>query len=241
MKTFMLLFWVLIGGSLLAQEPYRYLEVVIEKDVAWVKILPEPKADKTWLENNSIKAVNFNRFVAVEPTITQPEGFFLCAELDDFKQVSKNLGRPSFLNSVSSEAVSALAKNLARQLFGCSLDNLERDRYFMLWLSLTRAVMKTNNRGMYLDKKDKATQVALTGEWVWNLIDRSWTVQDVRVFSCHNPDAFSTNILVDSGGNIMTKIMICPELHYKKRFSYDLVDKSSKGLKNFACVKSSYK
>ena len=232
MKAFMLLFWVLIGSNIiLAQESYRYLKVEVTKGAAWVKILPEPVADKTWLEDDCIKTIGFKHFVAIEPEITQPEGFYLVEELEDWCRVSGKLHQNSFLNHVSAKAVHSLAENLSSQLFGECLCNLPRDKYFELWLSLTRAVVKTNSRGMYLDKADKATQVALTGEWVWKVITRSWTVQDVGVYALHQPNKMSANLLVDAGSNVMTKIMIYPELQYKKRFSYDLVDKSSRDLK----------
>jgi hypothetical protein len=232
MKAFMLLFWVLIGSNILAQEPYRYLKVEVTKGVAWVKILPEPVADKTWLEDDCIKTIGFKHFVAIEPEITQPEGFYLVEELEDWCLVSSRLHQNSFFNHVSAKAVHSLAENLSSQLFGECLCNLPRDKYFELWLSLTRAVVKTNSRGMYLDAADKATQVALTGEWVWRVITRSWTVQDVGVYALHQPNKMSVNLLVDAGSNVMTKIMIYPELQYKKCFSYDLVDKSSRDLKN---------
>lgn len=238
MKTLMLLFWVLIGSSILAQEPYRYLEVVVDKGIAWVRIRPEPIKDKTWLEDDCIKTVSFRQFASAEPVITQPEGFYLVEELERWCQVSKNLHQNYFLNQVPAKSVRILANRLSRQLFGEELYNLQRDKFFMLWLSLTRVVMKTNNHGMYLDSKDKATQVALTGEWVWKVIARSWTVQDVQVFALHNPNASSVNLLVDAGANIMTKVMIYPELNYDKKFSYDLVDKSSKDLiKKFVALK----
>ncbi|MFZ2310879.1 MAG: hypothetical protein WAW11_05040 [Patescibacteria group bacterium] len=238
MKAFVLVFWVLIGSNVLSQEPYRYLEVAVDNGAAWVRIRPEPIADKTWLENDCIKTVSFRQFVAAEPVITQPEGFYLVEELERWGRVSKNLHQNSFLNQASAESVRILAIHLSRQLFGEEICNLQRDKFFMLWLSLTRAVIKTNNRGMCLDSKDKAIQVALTGEWVWNVIIRSWTVQDVKVFALHSPNIYSVNLIVDAGANIMTKVMIYPELNYEKKFSYDLVDKSSKNLmKKFVASK----
>jgi len=237
MKTIMLLFWVLVGMSVFSQEPYRYLEVVIDHGDAWIKIHPKPITDRSWLEDDCIKTVSFRQFMAAEPTITQPEGFYLVEELEAFRKVAKNLGQPSLLNQVSAKSITTLDNYLSRELFGQGLYNLERDKFFLLWLSLTRVVVKSNSHNMYLDTKDKATQAALTGEWVWNLMVKSWTVQDVRVFVLNNPQGLAVNLLVDAGANIMTKIMVCPELSYKKQFSYDLVEKSSKDLKKFALCK----
>ena len=234
----MLLFWVLIGGNILAQEPYRYLEVVIEKGCSLVKIRPEPVANKSWLENNCIKTVNFRQFITAEPTITQPEGFFLVQELNEWQKNSKKFTEQDFLNNVPSKSIKTLADNLANRLFGERLCNLDRDKFFLLWLNITRSVFKSNNQGTYLDDKDRIIQSSLTGVWVWNLIDKSWVVQDVSIFSLHDSNGQSVTLLIDAGANIMTKIMICPELYYKRKdFSYDLVNKSSQEFKNFLTCK----
>lgn len=238
MKTIMLLFWVLVGMSVFSQEPYRYLKVVIDKGQAWVEIRPEPVANKTWLEDDCIKTVNFHQFIVAEPTITQPEGFFLVEELDHWQKTSENFAGEHFLNQVPAKSISTLANNLAQELFGERLCNLPRDKFFLLWLSLTRSVVRTNGHRMHLDDRSKVSQSALTGVWVWNIMTKSWTVQDVRVFVLRDAKGLAVNLLVDAGANIMTKLLICPELYYTRHdFSYDLVTKSSKDLKNFVTCK----
>lgn len=235
MKTMLLLFWVLIEGTVMAQEPYRYLVPLIKDGVAWVQISPEPMTDKMWLEDDVIKTVNFRQFITASPAITQPEGFYLIEELDAWK---KSANSPELLNKVQVQAVTDLAEKVSGQVFGECLADLERDKYFLLWLSVTRAVVESNYRHLHLAEQDKVLQTSLTSEWVWDILIKSWTVSDVRVFYLQDENGQAINLLVDAGANIMTKLTICPELYYKKKdFSYDLVTKSSKDLKHFVTCK----
>jgi hypothetical protein len=237
MKKLILLFWVLLANQALAQESYNYLEIVVENGDSWINIRLHPlKTEASIFEKNLIKTVSFEDFINTQPEITQPEGFYLTMELDDWNKASSILNQACLPNGIRKQYITELATSLSYSLFGDSLTNLKREQFIYLWISLSRAVVSTNNHYApnTLDLNSKLKQSALISELVWNLMCKSWTVADVRVFVLSKPNGLSTTLLIDAGGNVMTKIIISPEIYYRKsHFSYDLVNKSSRDLKNF--------
>ena len=240
MKKLLFLFFIISEVS--AQEPYDYLEIIVQNGDSWVNIKPEPTDFRVEnsLNQRVIKTINFETFLKIKPGITNPEGFCLMAELKDWRRASSVLCQSRLPEGISEKYVAQLAKHLSVYLFGDSLVNLEREKFIRLWISLSRAVIATSNHYEASNStlKEQSKQAALIGELVWSLMIKSWEVEDIEVFSLHKPNDFSVNLLLDAGTNIMTKIIILPEVYYRKqKFCYDLVNKTSKDLKSFGVVK----
>jgi hypothetical protein len=242
MKKVMFVFLLLlIVFSIFAQDShdkYDYLKITRAKGKDCLNIRVKALSLGTnFLEKNPVETVNFQKFMDSEPAITQPEGFFLCEELDDWRKKTNHEYPLTLTEKRAAQWAANLAEDVAVCLFSDSLKDLRRDQFIMLWVSLTRKAIKVRNCDLQNDFVKKSCFIAQTGELVWNLMPKSWTVEDVRVFTLSASDDLAVNLLVDPGANIMTKIILFPEVKYHKRFSYDLVNKSSKDLKNYAIYK----
>lgn len=222
-----------------AQEDYDYLKITTIDGRQYVNIRARALTLGTnFLEKNPVSTVSFQKFMDSEPTITRPEGFFLCEELDDWRKKADHEQPLTFLEKKNARRAAQLAAGAAVCLFGDSLKDLRRDQFIMLWVSLSRKAVKSNRRDLRTDFNAESWRVAQIGAMVWDLMPKSWTVEDVRVFALYRPDGLAVNLLVDAGANIMTKMILFPEIRYhKKNFCYDLIDKSSRDLKNYAIYK----
>ncbi|MFA6417246.1 MAG: hypothetical protein WCW61_03585 [Patescibacteria group bacterium] len=242
MKKVMFVFLLLlIVFSIFAQDSqnkYDYLKITQVNGKDCLNIRAKALSLGTnFLEKNPVKTVNFQKFMDSEPTITQPEGFFLCEELDDWQRKANHEHPLTLTEKRAAQRVAHLAEGVAVCLFGDSLKDLRRDQFIMLWVSLTRKAVKNRHRDLQSNFVKESWFIAQTGELVWNLMPKSWTVEDTRAFALYRPDNLAVNLLVDPGANIMTKMILFPEIKYHKRFSYDLVNKSSKDLKKYAIYK----
>ncbi|MFA6514445.1 MAG: hypothetical protein WCT50_04145 [Patescibacteria group bacterium] len=220
------------------QEPYDYLAIVTDHGQELARIKSKPDTYKAnFLERNLIKTVSYQQFLEAEPSITRPEGYFLVMELENFRQSSDTTRYFGLLGKEDKESIVKLANDLSCCLFNEELSSLKRDKFIMLWISLSRMIVKNNNQDKKIDWKKQSEEIALIGELVWSFLPKSWEVEDIRVFSLRDYN-ISANLLIDAGGNIMTKIILFPELQYeRKNFSYNLVEKSSKDLKHFGISK----
>jgi hypothetical protein len=239
MKKMIFLF-LFIPFLALAQGSYDYLAIVTDNGQKLARIKATQSSYKNnFLEVNRIKTVDYQELLEAEPSITKPESYFLVMELESFRHSSGTIRYSGLLGKEDGESITRLANDLSCCLFNQELCSLERDKFIMLWISLSRTIVKNHNQlnGETIDWKKESEQIALTGELVWSLLPKSWTVEDIRVFSLHDCN-ISANLLIDAGENIMTKIILFPELQYeRKNFSYDLVEKSSRDLKHFGICK----
>jgi hypothetical protein len=242
MKKIIFIFLAFSAFEVFAQEPYNYLEIKVENGDSWVNIRSIPLVlDSSIFERRLIKNVSFQEFLDAKPDITQPEGLYLTMELENWREASEILNRPHLPKGVSNKYISEMVYALSDFSLVDSVIDFDRDKFIYLWISLTRAVISRNNHhsSKTLDFKHQSKEIALAAELIWNLMPKSWTVADVNVFSLHNPNGQSVNLLIDAGGNIMTKIVVYPEYLYRHRhFSYDLVNKSSRDLKYFGVSES---
>jgi hypothetical protein len=204
----------------------------------FINLRARPKSLGYTLKNSVIKTISWRSFLEVEPAITRPEGFFLCQELNHWERNSDDLQRISLSRIAHSRQFKKLAANASFCLFADSLKNLERDKFIMFWVSLTRSVVKYSSHESRLNFPQESQDLALTGKLIWDLLPKSPAVEDIYVYPLGDASGLWANLLVDAGNNIMTKVILFPELYYgKKEFSYDLVNKSSKDLKKFAVYK----
>ncbi|QQG52777.1 MAG: hypothetical protein HY931_00900 [Candidatus Falkowbacteria bacterium] len=221
-----------------AQENYDYLKITLVDGKQCLNIRVKALSLGTnFLENNPVRTVTFQKFMDSEPAITQPEGFFLCEELDDWRKKTDRQYPLTLAEQRAAQQAARLAEGAAVCLFGDSLKDLRRDQFLMLWVSLSRKAVKNSRRDLQENSVKESWFIAQTGELVWNLMPKSWTVEDTRAFALYRPNDLAVTLLVDPGANIMTKIILFPELKYRQKFSYDLVDKSSKDLKDYAIYK----
>jgi hypothetical protein len=235
----MLVFAFLSLALVLNAQDYDYLQVLVANGEKSVSLRVKPKSlGSNFLERSVIETVNFQDFLNVEPGITRPEGFFLCQELSSWEKKNDYFQASEILEQARCAYVQKLARGASSCLFADSLKNLERDKFIMLWLSLTRHTVKHNYHGRNLDFLEESRRLALTGKAIWDLLPKSWAVEDIYVYPLGDASGLWVNLLVDAGTNHMTKIVLFPELYYgKEKFSYDLVNKSSKDLKRFAVYK----
>lgn len=231
--------FIFLVAAVFAQEDYDYLKITTVAGRQYVSIRARALTLGTnFLEKQPVTTVTLQKFMDTEPTITRPEGFFLCEDFNDWRKKSDHEFPLSLSQKRSAQQAANLAPGAAVCLFGDSLKDLRRDQFIMLWISLTRKAVKNSHLDLRPDFEQKSWKLAQIGELVWALMPKSWTVEDVRVFPLAAPDAPAVNLLVDAGANIMTKIIIFPEIQYhKKDFSYDLVNKSSRDLKDYAVFK----
>lgn len=221
-----------------SQNKYDYLKITQINGKDCLNIRAKALSLGTnFFEKNPVETVNFKKFMDSEPTITQSEGFFFCKELDDWQRKADHEYPLTLTEKRAAQRVVHLAEGVSVYLFGDSLKDLRRDQFIMLWVSLTRKAVKNRHRDLQSDFVKESWFIAQTGELVWNLMPKSWTVEDIRVFALYRPDNLAVNLLVDPGANIMTKIILFPEIKYHKIFSYDLINKSSKDLKKYAIYK----
>lgn len=240
-KIFFVFLLLLIAFSISAQNSqhkYNYLKITQVNGKDCLNIRAKALSLGTnFLEDNLVETVTFQKFMDSEPAITQPEGFFLCDELDDWRKNPNHDYPLTIMEKRAAQHAAHLAEGVAVCLFGDSLKDLRRDQFIMLWVSLTRKAVKNRHHDLQNNFVKESWFIAQTGELVWNLMPKSWTVEDARVFALSRPDDLAVNLLVDPGANIMTKVILFPEIKYHKRFSYDLINKSSKDLKNYAICK----
>ena len=105
-----------------------------------------------------------------------------------------------------------------------------------LWLKVTRALFFHYNFEAPLNFQQRSRDAAILGEMVWELMPKNLSVCDVQIFSLHNPKWMSVNLLLDCGGNIMTKLTVIPDLYFKENFSQSMLEKSSKALRKFGTI-----
>lgn len=232
--VFVLLLFVLAVNA----QDYDYLQVILVDGETFVNLRAKPKSLGYTLNNNAIKTTSWQNFLEMEPGITRPGGFFLCQELNHWERNSDDLQRISLYRIANSHQLRKLATDASFCLFADSLRNLERDKFIMFWISLTRNIVKHNSHGSKFNFPQESQRLALTGKLIWDLLPKSWAVEDIYVYPLGDASGLWVNLLIDAGNNTITKIVLFPELYYgKKEFSYDLVNKSSKDLKKFAVYK----
>jgi hypothetical protein len=233
--VFVLLLLIVLATS--AQD-YDYLQVIVSNGETFVNLRARPKSLGYTLNNNVIKTTSWQNFLEIEPGITRPGGFFLCQELNHWERNSDDLQRISLYRIANGRQLKKLATDASFCLFADSLRNLERDKFIMFWISLTRSIVTHGRHGAKFNFLQESQRLALTGKLIWDLLPKSSAVEDIYVYPLSDASGTWVNLLVDAGNNVMTKIILFPELYYgKKEFSYDLVNKSSKDLKKFAVYK----
>jgi hypothetical protein len=233
--VFVLLLIIVLAAN--AQD-YDYLQVVVANGETFVNLRAKPKSLGYTLNSNAIKTISWQNFLEMEPGVTRPGGFFLCQELNHWERNSDDLQRINLYRIANSRQFKKLAGEASFCLFADSLRDLERDKFIMFWISLTRNIVKHQSHGSKFNFPQESQRLALTGKLIWDLLPKSWAVEDIYVYPLGDASGLWVNLLVDAGNNTMTKIILFPELYYgKEKFSYDLVNKLSKDLKNFAVYK----
>lgn len=238
MKKMLVSAFLFIALVVNAQD-YDYLQVLVVGGEKSVSLRVKPKSlGSSFLEKSVIKTISFEDFLEIEPAITRPEGFFLCQELSNWERKNDYFQASEILETSRRRHAQRLASGAATCLFSDSLKNLERDKFIMLWVSLTRHTIKHNYHGRNFNFLEESRRLALIGKAIWDLLPKSWAVEDIYVYPLGDSSGLWVNLLVDAGTNNLTKVILFPELYYgKENFSYSLVNKSSKDLKKFAIYK----
>ena len=240
MKIILLVIIFIFGGNALAQGPYYYLEIVVENGDSWVNIrsLPLNEQSDEMSGHEGIKTISFMKFLKTKQSITKSEGFLLAMELQNWQKISQPLYQRSYLKNINEDLVDKMAEICSLSLFGKKTELLNRQELLMLWLCVSRVFVFHDFNKVPLDFKLQSKEISLVAEFVWTAMPKNSSVSDIRIFSLHDPESFSVSLLVDSSDNIMTKVMVCPEIYYKDIYSLELINKSSKELKSFGALRN---
>jgi hypothetical protein len=232
MKSLLVSFVVLCSFlNVFAQkEQYRYLKIQDEEGDAWISVCERPcDSDYT---GETIKTLSFQKFAEAKVGLTKSEGFELAFELEHWRDLSPLSG--SLCNiQIKEDVLRKVISVFANHLYHKKPEDLNRQETLFLWLKVTRALFFHYNREAPLNFQQRSRDAAILGEMVWELMPENLSVCDVKVFSLHNPKWMSVNLLLDCGGNIMTKVTVIPDLYFKENFSLAMLEKSSKNLKKF--------
>lgn len=244
MKIILCVFVLHMVLSLSAQESYDYLKVVDEKGKSYVnlRVRPERNGAIKEIETTGCEAIRtlcFQKFLKAEPGITKKEGFLLAMELNSWQKFSASEYKLKYLTNLQEDIIWEIGEKFSLNYFNKRSEILNREESVLLWLFVTRIVVAHGDKKLPTDIISRTQEIALVGEFVWRSLYKSSGVSDIWVYSLHNPDKYSANLLVDASGNLLTKIMVCPELLYGKEGNLDLLDlveRSSKELKDFANI-----
>lgn len=241
MKCIVCVFVLLLALSLSAQDSYCYLRVVDgDKSYVNLRVRPEREDARERIETTgceAIRTVSFNKFLKAELTITKKEGFLLAMELNSWQKFSASDYKLNYLTNLQEEVIYKLGELFSLNYFKRNSEVLNREESILLWLYVTRIVVAHGSKKLPIDIVSRTQEITQVGELVWRSLYRSSDVSDIWIYSLHNPNQYSVNLLVDASGNLITKIMVCPELLYGKEGTLDLlelVERSSKELKSFA-------
>lgn len=230
--------------SLSAQESYHYLKVVDGSNKSYVNLRVRPERNDAIEEiettgPEAIRTLCFHKFLKAEPTITKKEGFLLAMELNSWQKFSSPDYKLNYLTNLQEEVIYKLGELFSLNYFKKNSEVLNREESVLLWLFVTRIVVANGDKKLPADIIGRTQEIALVGEFVWCSLYKSADASDIWVYSLHNPNQYSANLILDASGNLLTKIMVCPELLYGKEGNLDLLDlveRSSRELKDFANI-----
>ena len=244
MKSILCVFVLLLALSLSAQDSYYYLRVVEGSDKSFVNLRVRPERSDAIEEIETtgceaIRTISFNKFLRAEPVVTKKEGFLLAMELNSFKKLSASEYKLNYLTNLQEDIIFRIGEEFSLNYFNKRSEILNRDESILLWLFVTRIVVANGDKKLPTDIISRTQEIALVGEFVWRSLYKSSAVSDIWVYSLHNPNQYSANLILDASGNLITKIMVCPELLYGKEGNLDLLDlveRSSREFKDFANI-----